>query len=154
MLLLNVWENYFFRWATFEVSSNGSYSDSVQVRAAGFLEGYLSHELIYLNYLNTLDETCEGDEVYCNKVNTWIATNTKWAKEMYTKSRNTDPFWHQVQLFVFFFFHFKDLSPTNDLSTETYIQVGLFYEQLDGMTVGWNKAAQTSGYSFGKFSLM
>ena len=46
---------YYFRWATFEVTTNGNYPDSVQVRAAGFLEGYLSHELIYLNYLNTLD---------------------------------------------------------------------------------------------------
>ena len=100
-LLLNGWETFNFRWATFEVSTNGSFSDSVQVRAAGFLEGYLSHELIYLNYLNTLDETCVGNEAYCNKVNTWLATNTKWAKEMYTKLRNTEPFWHQVRLYSF-----------------------------------------------------
>ena len=100
-LLLNGWETFNFRWATFEVSTNGSFSDSVQVRAAGFLEGYLSHELIYLNYLNTLDETCVGNEAYCNKVNTWLATNTKWAKEMYTKLRNTEPFWHQVSYIRF-----------------------------------------------------
>jgi len=74
---------------------------------AGFLEGYLSYELIYLNYLNTLDESCDGDEVYCNNVNTWIATNSKWAKEMYTKLRNTDPFWHQVRLIPFYYFLVK-----------------------------------------------
>ena len=88
----------YIRWATFEVSTNENYSDSVQVRAAGFLEGYLSHELIYLNYLNTLDGFCIGNEILCENLNNYLETNTEWAKEMYTASRNADPFWHQVLL--------------------------------------------------------
>lgn len=88
----------FVRWANFEVWTNGNFPDSIQSKAAGFLEGYLTHELIYFSYLNTLQDYCKGRDGYCSKLRTFLATNTKWVNKMYTKLRNTSPFWHQVFL--------------------------------------------------------
>nr|CAH0106100.1 unnamed protein product [Daphnia galeata] len=114
-------------WATFEVWTNGNFPDTVQSKAAGFLEGYLTHELIYFSYLNTLQDYCKGRDGYCSKLRTFLATNTKWVNKMYTKLRNTSPFWHQV---------------------------GLFYEQMEGMATGWEKAAMNTGHSMGNYGLM
>jgi len=33
-------------------------------------------------------------------------------------------------------------------------QVGLFYEQLEGMASGWDKAAETTSHSMGNYGLM
>lgn len=76
--------------------TNGNFPDTVQVKAAGFLEGYLTHELIYLSYLNTLQDYCTGRDAYCSKLRTFLATNTQWAMKMYKKLRDRSPFWHQV----------------------------------------------------------
>jgi len=85
------------RWANFEVWTNGEFPDTIQVKAAGFLEGYLTHELIYYAYLNTLQDYCEGRETYCGKLRSFLATNTKWVMKMYNKLREKSPFWHQVK---------------------------------------------------------
>ena len=34
------------------------------------------------------------------------------------------------------------------------LQVGLFYEQMEGMAGGWEKAAAVTGHSMGNYGLM
>jgi Phospholipase B len=63
------------------------------------LEGYLTHEIIYMYYLNTLQDYCEGRDEYCSKIRHFLATNSKWVKKMYKKLRNTSSYWHQVEYF-------------------------------------------------------
>lgn len=84
------------RWANLEIWTNGNYPDQVQVRAAGFLEGFLTHELIYMSFVNTLSDYCEGRPAYCDKIRDYLSTNTKWVMKMYKKLRSTSSYWHQV----------------------------------------------------------
>lgn len=114
-------------WANLEIWTNGNYPDQVQVRAAGFLEGFLTHELIYMSFINTLSDYCEGRPAYCDKIRDYLSTNTKWVMKMYKKLRSTSSYWHQV---------------------------GLFYEQLEGLAWGWAEAAKKTGHSMGSYGFM
>jgi len=114
-------------WANFEVWTNGEFPDTIQVKAAGFLEGYLTHELIYMSFLNTLQDYCKERDEYCNKLRAHLAANSKWVNKMCGKLRNTSPFWHQV---------------------------ALFYEQMEGLAVGWQKASLTTGHSMGDYGFL
>ena len=99
MVLLNFSKQEFFflfSWANFEVWTNGEFPDTIQVKAAGFLEGYLTHELIYMSFLNTLQDYCKGRDEYCEKLRSHLAANSKWISKMCSKLRKTSPFWHQV----------------------------------------------------------
>lgn len=87
---------FVYRWANFEVWTNEEFSDTLQVKAAGFLEGYLTHELIYMSFLNTLQDYCKGRDEYCDKLRSHLVANSKWISKMCQKLRNTSPFWHQV----------------------------------------------------------
>jgi len=114
-------------WASFEVWTNGEFSDSLQVKAAGFLEGYLTHELIYMSFLNTLQDYCKDRDEYCNKLRSHLVKNSKWVNKMCGKLRNTSPFWHHV---------------------------ALFYEQMEGLAAGWQKASLATGHSMGDYGFL
>lgn len=47
----------FFRWAFVEVESKATWPDEQQAFAAGMAEGYLTKDLIYAHYRNTLEVT-------------------------------------------------------------------------------------------------
>ena len=98
----SLWWFFISSWSHLEVWTNGNFPDSVQVKAAGVLEGYLTHELIYMSFLNTLEDYCQGRDEYCDKLRNYLVANTKWINKMSKKLRKTSPFWHQV-FFIWYY---------------------------------------------------
>ncbi|XP_022187919.2 putative phospholipase B-like lamina ancestor [Nilaparvata lugens] len=104
-------------WAVLEIETQPSYPDHVQAHAAGLLEGSLSWQLIYWHWQNTVDSACEGREKFCDEITDFLEDNRDFIREKARLYDNEDPFWHQVNL---------------------------FYEQLDGLEVGWRYAVKRS----------
>lgn len=104
-------------WASMEIETQGGYRDSVQAHAAGLLEGSLSWQLIYYHWKNTIERTCEQRQDFCEQVRIILDQNTANMREQARTLDHADPFWHQVNM---------------------------FYEQLDGLEVGWRYAVDRS----------
>lgn len=104
-------------WAVLEIETQAAYPDWVQTHAAGLLEGSLSWQLIYWHWQNTIENTCDGREDFCEQVEDFLENNTAIIRDKATEMAGEDPFWHQVNL---------------------------FYSQLDGLEVGWRHAVKRS----------
>ena len=80
----------------------------LQARAAGYLEGWVTRELLHMQYLNTIvgrfstvqcitvqysevTKTivgrCDGKQPLCDKINQWVANNTAWVRSQLEKHR-------------------------------------------------------------------
>lgn len=104
-------------WAMLEVETCDKYPDWVQAYSAGLLEGSLTWQLIYWHWQNTVDDVCEDQMQFCSHVRSFIKINSENIKHLAEKNGDSDPFWHQVQL---------------------------FYVQLDGLETGWRHGVQRS----------
>merc|ERR1712226_263403 len=49
-------------WSFIEIQTDPKFPDKIQAFAAGYLEGYLSADLIYLFWRNTVENTCNGKD--------------------------------------------------------------------------------------------
>ena len=58
-----------------------------QARAAGFLEGYVTSELIYYQYLNTIVGRCDGKQELCDKISGWVRDNDDWVSSQMSQKR-------------------------------------------------------------------
>uniref|UniRef100_A0A1B6G302 Phospholipase B-like n=1 Tax=Cuerna arida TaxID=1464854 RepID=A0A1B6G302_9HEMI len=108
-------------WASIEIETLDSYPDTVQAHAAGLLEGSLSWQLIYYHWKNTIERTCEDRQDFCEQARIILDQNTVNIREQAKSLDEVDPFWHQINL---------------------------FYEQLDGIEVGWRYAVDRSRKDF------
>jgi len=104
-------------WAMLEVETCDKYPDWVQAYSAGLLEGSLTWQLIYWHWQNTVQDVCEDQTQFCNYVRSFIEINSENIQLLAEKSGDSDPFWHQVQL---------------------------FYVQLDGLETGWRHGVKRS----------
>lgn len=104
-------------WAILEVETCDKYPDWVQAYSAGLLEGSLTWQLIYWHWQNTVQDICEDQKEFCSHVRSFIDINSENIKHLAQKSGESDPFWHQVQL---------------------------FYVQLDGLITGWRHGVKRS----------
>jgi hypothetical protein len=87
----------------FDVTTNGSYSDTMQAYAAGYLEGYLTRDLIRMHWHNTYDGYCsEPYSSYCQRLQDYLVKNFDWMKLQRDRAEGRDPYWHQVTVFVIF----------------------------------------------------
>uniref|UniRef100_T1IJU9 Phospholipase B-like n=1 Tax=Strigamia maritima TaxID=126957 RepID=T1IJU9_STRMM len=87
-------------WSYLEVSTNGSYPDKMQAYAAGIVEGYLTYQLIYKHWINTVEGYCNDEAEYCAKLKNYLAINSDWMKKQIALSHGNDPYWHQVNLIL------------------------------------------------------
>lgn len=98
-------------WDTFDIESNPEIEDSDQAFLAGYVEGIETQKAIYDHYYNIIRSRCDNDTEVCNKINIYLDTNTQWIKGMIEKYASSDMYWRQVNL---------------------------FYQQLAGVTIGYN----------------
>ena len=52
-----------------------------QAVGAGYLEGWVTAEMIYYQYLNTIVGRCDGKQELCDKISGWVVNNTVWVTE-------------------------------------------------------------------------
>ncbi|KAM7451985.1 putative phospholipase B-like 2 [Porites harrisoni] len=86
-------------WSFLEVHSNGSYPDMTQAVAVGMTEGFLTGELMYKAYQNTLAGYCDYEPEFCMKLGRFLAENQKWMMAQIS-SNPGDKYWYQVKLIL------------------------------------------------------
>ncbi|XP_057267237.1 putative phospholipase B-like 2 [Pezoporus wallicus] len=87
-------------WAFLEVSTNASYSDTLQAYAAGLAEAAVSEELMYMHWMNTMVGYCgpfKYESEYCEKLRSYLEANLGWMEEQMGKGEDPE-YWHQVRL--------------------------------------------------------
>ncbi|KFB43878.1 AGAP005971-PA-like protein [Anopheles sinensis] len=107
-------------WSQLELESQASYTDSVQAYSAGMMEGALTWHNIYMHWLNTIDSVCSRDpesEEFCEWLRGLITTNVDTVKKMADMKGKHDHYWYQI---------------------------ALFYDQLDGLEIGFRKGVKRS----------
>ena len=87
-----------FRFAQLEVHTNGERPDSSQAYHAGFLEGYLTAQLMAMHWRNQIDLYCHNHDTYCTKLFKFLDKNLEITQEKARANRNTSSYWHQVGL--------------------------------------------------------
>lgn len=103
-------------WALLELETFPAFSDTVQVsiisregeciltsslqaRAAGYLEGWVTRDLVRMQYLNTIVGRCDGKEALCQQISDWVGQNTLWVRGKIQELRRKEEYWHHVGLF-------------------------------------------------------
>jgi len=87
-------------WAILEAKTNSKYDDSIQAYALGYLEGYLSGELITLHWQNVIGDFCEGQKEFCEEFKKFFSINFNFMAQQVKESRSKDKYWHQVGLLL------------------------------------------------------
>nr|XP_054749532.1 putative phospholipase B-like 2 isoform X2 [Lytechinus pictus] len=86
-------------WSHLTVTTNGSYTDSIQAYAAGLAEGHVSATFIFMNWINTINTFCQDETQYCQKLKTFLTTNLEWMQQQ-IKLKSQDPYFHQLNLLL------------------------------------------------------
>ncbi|KAJ2944695.1 hypothetical protein O0L34_g4052 [Tuta absoluta] len=102
-------------WAFLEIHSHKNYSDSKQAYAAGYLEGFLTRDLIWYHWQNMLKAYCHNKPDVCGLVEEYLDQNEIYITSM-IESNPDDPYWYQIKL---------------------------YYTQLEGLSVGYNDATES-----------
>jgi len=97
-------------WALLQLHTKDTVSDVIQAFGAGYLEGWVTRDLIFLQYRNTIVGRCDGKQGLCDKIRKWVRDNTDWVRKKLEVARRKDEYWHQV---------------------------GLFYDQMEGLYTGY-----------------
>ncbi|PSN46681.1 putative phospholipase B-like 2 [Blattella germanica] len=98
-------------WNELSVRTYNVCSNKIQARGSGMGEGALTFESIYDHWYNTMNGMCENRTKLCQKVEAFLDKNYEWIRTMIVKYSNTSGYWQQIEL---------------------------FYEQLEGLTYGYN----------------
>ncbi|CAH2094907.1 unnamed protein product [Euphydryas editha] len=99
-------------WAFLELHTSADSSDEKQAYAAGFLEGYLTRDLIWMHWQNMLKGYCYNKTEVCGLIEDFVDKNEDYIASMVT-ANPTDPYWYQMKL---------------------------YYIQIEGLAVGYNHA--------------
>ena len=98
------------------VPQNDRVVTSFQAYAAGYLEGHVTSDILYMYWQNTVDGYCQGKQKLCDRIVKFVNKNTAWAKAK-ARSHRQQPYWHQL---------------------------GLLYDQLEGLEAGYDAAASSN----------
>ncbi|XP_021942311.1 putative phospholipase B-like 2 isoform X2 [Zootermopsis nevadensis] len=71
----------------------------LQAFGAGYVESFLTYDVMYKHWYNTLHDFCGVRRELCRKVQDHLDRNLIWVNDMITNQSNTEPYWHQVNLF-------------------------------------------------------
>ncbi|XP_078410184.1 putative phospholipase B-like 2 [Cetorhinus maximus] len=99
------WANFTDRikdsgWSYLELTTNGTYNDSLQAYAAGVVEAAVTKPYIYMHWMNTLFHYCgpfKYQTAYCEKLKNYIETNLAWIEDQLARVGD-EAYWHQVRL--------------------------------------------------------
>ncbi|XP_073950081.1 putative phospholipase B-like 2 [Choristoneura fumiferana] len=101
-------------WAFLEIHTVEDCSDTRQAFAAGFLEGYLTRDLVWMHWQNMLKGYCANKTDICKAIESFVDKNEDYIAAM-VQSNYDDPYWYQVKL---------------------------YYIQIEGLAMGYNEATQ------------
>jgi hypothetical protein len=118
--LINILQGFFDQtfengWAQINITSYPVWADSLQMYAAGYLEGYLTQKNIFNFYPNQFQVWGFNGSIP-HKMYSWMSENLNWTRAMVAKSPS-DPYWQSV---------------------------GLVLSQFDGLVAGYASAAPNS----------
>ncbi|XP_013170935.1 PREDICTED: putative phospholipase B-like 2 isoform X1 [Papilio xuthus] len=99
-------------WAFLELHTSKDVTDEQQAYAAGFIEGYLTRDLIWMHWQNMLKGYCYNKTDLCGLIEEFIEKNENYIASM-VDLNEIDAYWYQVKL---------------------------YYIQLEGLAVGYNQA--------------
>ncbi|CAG9789569.1 unnamed protein product [Diatraea saccharalis] len=99
-------------WAYLELHTNGDSPDEQQAYAAGYLEGFLTRDLIWMHWQNVLKGYCYNKTDVCGLIEAFVDKNEHYIYSMVNKYPE-DPYWYQIKL---------------------------YYIQLEGLAIGYNEA--------------
>jgi hypothetical protein len=88
----------FYSWANLELQTFDTTSEEDQSYKAGFLEGYITGELIEMSYETLGQEFCINNTFFCQSFRTFVEENTVFIKSQIKKYSETDDYWHQIHL--------------------------------------------------------
>ena len=86
------------RFAQLEVHTNPIHDDSAQAYHAGFIEGYLTADLMAMHWRNQIELYCDNQEKYCRKLFKFLDKNLNVTQERARSERNVSAYWHQIGL--------------------------------------------------------
>jgi len=87
-------------WGFISLASNKVHSDKLQAYGAGYYEGYVTSELLYMSYQNTIVGRCDGKEELCQTIEKWIDESLVWTRGKIRKHATKSAYWHQISLFL------------------------------------------------------
>jgi hypothetical protein len=85
-------------WSTFSITTSPTYSNELQAQGAGYLEGYLTSELIWMSWNSTV-QTMVPNRIIKPEVYDYFRLNWKWMKKT-VREKKGDKYWEQVNLIV------------------------------------------------------
>ncbi|XP_047512871.1 putative phospholipase B-like 2 [Pieris napi] len=103
-------------WAFLELHTSPDASDEKQAYAAGFLEGFLTRDLIWMHWQNMLKGYCYNRIDVCGLIEEYVDINEHYIADMIHTHPN-DPYWYHVKLYKI---------------------------QLEGLAAGYNQATSDS----------
>lgn len=126
----------------------------LQAYSAGYLEGYVTSELLFMQWQNTVEGYCDwiGENV-CKKISDYLEVNTLWVKRKIRQHRRFKNLYHEKSN--------KYSSTLYDNATMRngnpyWHHVSLFYDQLQGLEDGYDakiKATQMVNESLNPIKL-
>ncbi|KAL0868828.1 hypothetical protein ABMA27_007189 [Loxostege sticticalis] len=99
-------------WAFLELHTSGDSSDEQQAYAAGYLEGFLTRDLIWMHWQNVLKGYCYNKTDVCGLIEEFVDKNEAYIASMVAQHPH-DAYWYQMKL---------------------------YYIQLEGLAIGYNEA--------------
>ncbi|XP_036382815.1 putative phospholipase B-like 2 [Megalops cyprinoides] len=87
-------------WAYLQVTTSGTYNDSLQAYAAGVVEAAATADLLYKHWMNTMVGYCgpfKYESGYCQRLRDYILTNLQWMWQQMEKGEDSE-YWHQIRL--------------------------------------------------------
>ncbi|CAK1547522.1 unnamed protein product [Leptosia nina] len=85
-------------WAFLELHTSPDSSDEKQAYSAGFLEGFLTRDLIWLHWQNMLKGYCYNKTDVCGLIEDYVDTNEKYLADMVHNNAD-DAYWYHIKLY-------------------------------------------------------
>jgi len=87
-------------WGFLNLASNQVHADKLQAYGAGYYEGYVTSQLLYMSYQNTIVGRCDGKEKLCQTIDKWVDESLVWTRKKIRQHKKKSAYWHQVSLFL------------------------------------------------------
>jgi hypothetical protein len=85
-------------WSYLKVVTNEQFDDNVQAFAAGYVESYLTYEMIHNFWLNTQSQYCSEPSEYCSKLDDFLNKQDQYLQGQVKSYADDDDYWHQIGL--------------------------------------------------------
>ena len=110
----------------------------LQAYTAGYLEGYVTSEILFMQWQNTVEGYCDwiGENI-CKKISDYLQENTLWIKKKIHQHRRGTHFHHHHDKYTKYDAYYFD-NETIKNGNPYWHHVSLFYDQLQGLEDGYD----------------